>query len=96
LIDPRHSVVTTSFCGRSGLNNGALLTAAEQDRFELLITSDQELAYQQNLTARRIAVLVLSTNNWSVVKNRMSDISAAIETVSQGGFMFVDIGQGRG
>lgn len=57
LIDQsRHMVVTTSFRGWSGLKNGALLLAADQDGFELLITADQELSYQQNLAARRIAV----------------------------------------
>jgi hypothetical protein len=73
-----------------------LLTAAEEGGFDLLITSDQELAYQQNLAARRVAVLVLSTNNWGVVKDRMSEISAAIDSMPAGGFSFVDIGHGRG
>ena len=63
LIDNRHVVVTTWFQGWSGLKNGALLAAAEKPSFDLFITADQELSYQQNLAGRRMAILVLSTNN---------------------------------
>jgi len=45
LIDSRHTVTTTSFQSWSGLNNGALLTAAEESGFELFITADQEIGY---------------------------------------------------
>lgn len=50
LIDDRHTVATTWFEGWSGLKNGALLAAAEEAGYELFITADQELSYQQNLT----------------------------------------------
>ena len=59
LIDSRHFVVTTWFHGWSGLKNGALLAAAEAEGFDLFITADQELSYQQNLAGRHMAILVL-------------------------------------
>jgi predicted nuclease of predicted toxin-antitoxin system len=96
LIDSRHAVVTTWFQGWSGLKNGALLAAAEEAGFDLFITADQEISSQQNLTGRHIALLVLSTNNWSVVKEQAKLIVAAIESVSAGSYLFVDIGHGRG
>lgn len=96
LIDNRHVVVTTWFQGWSGLKNGALLAAAEEAGFDLFITADQELGYQQNLTGRRIALLVLSTNNWGVVKVQIGKIATAIDAAVPGGFLFVDIGHGRG
>jgi hypothetical protein len=96
LIDNRHSVVTTWFQGWSGLKNGALLAAAEEADFDLFITADQELSYQQNLTGRRIAMLVLSTNNWSVIKQQFSAIASAIEDSTPGSFVFLEIGHGRG
>jgi len=96
LIDSRHTVVTTWFQGWSGLKNGALLAAAEGANFDLFITADQELSYQQNMTSLRIAVLVLSTNNWAVVKERVADIGAAIDAATPGSFVFVEIGRGRG
>ena len=63
LIEGGHTVVTTWYQGWSGLKNGALLTAAEGAGFDLFIIADRELTYQQNLTQRKIAVLVLTTNN---------------------------------
>lgn len=96
LIDSRHTVITTWFQGWSGLKNGALLTAAEEAGFDLFITADQELSYQQNLTGRKIAVLVLSTNNWGVVKQHVAGITEAIDAATPDSFAFVNIGRGRG
>lgn len=95
LIDSRHTVVTTWFQGWSGFKNGALLAAAEEAGFELFITADQEIGYQQNLTGRKIAVLVLSTNNWSVVREQFAKISVAIKAAKPGSFVFLDIGRRR-
>jgi len=96
LIDNRHTVVTTWFQGWSGLKNGELLAMIETADFDLFITADQELYYQQNLTNRKIAVLVLSTNNWSVVKDWFAEIASAIDAATPGSFAFVDSGHGRG
>jgi hypothetical protein len=85
-IDRRHTVVTTQFQGWSGLKDGDLLSAAEEVGFDLFITADQELSHQQNLRGRRLAVLVLSTNNWG----------AAINAAAPGSFAFLNIGNGRG
>lgn len=87
--------MTTWFQGWSGLKNGALLAAAESAGFDLFITADQELAYQQNMAARRLGVMVLSTNNLSVIQDRITDISVAIESMTSGSFAFVDIGHAR-
>ena len=78
LIEGGHTVVTTWFQGWSGLKNGALLTAAEEAGFDLFITADQELAYQQNFTGRKMAVVVLTTNNWDLVRAGIAKIMAAI------------------
>ena len=96
LIDNRHIVVTTWFQGWSGLKNGALLAAAEEAGFDLFITADQELSYQQNLTGRRMAIFVLSTNNWGVVKQQIDKITAGIDTATPGSFAFVEIDHGCG
>jgi hypothetical protein len=90
LIDG-HTVVTTWFQGWSGLKNGALLAASEEAGFDLFITADQELTYQQNLTGRKIAVLVLSTNNWDLVKAGVAEIMAAIGAVTPGSYSEVEI-----
>ena len=82
LIEGGHTVVTRWFQGWSGLKNGALLDVAEEEGFDLFITADQELSYQQNLTGRKMALLVLSTNNWSLVKAHISEIMAAIQATT--------------
>src|SRR6476660_8187359 len=89
LIDSRHTVVTTWFQGWSGLKNGDLLAAAEYAGFDLFITADQELSHQQNLVGRKLAVLVLSTNNWNAVRERSGRIAAAIDAATPGSFCFV-------
>ncbi len=96
LIDSRHLVETTWYRGWSGLKNGALLAEAGNAGFDLFITADQEICHQQNLDGRRISLLVLSTNNWSVVREQMNRIADAIESVTAGCYVFVDIGHGRG
>ncbi len=92
LIDGGHAVFTTWYQGWSGLKNGALLAAAEEAGFDLFITADQELTYQQNLTGRQMAVLVLSTNNWDRVKAGITQIGEAIEATTPGGYGEVQIG----
>jgi hypothetical protein len=96
LIDARHTVITTWLQGWSGLRNGALLTVAEDAGFDLFITADQELSYQQNMAGRKIALLVLSTNNWGSVKTHVPEIMAAINAATPGSFVFLDIGHSRG
>ena len=91
LIEGDHTVVTTWYQGWSGLKNGALLTAAEGTGFDLFITADQELTYQQNMRGRKIAVLVLSTNNWDLVKAGIAGIRAAIDAVTPGSYAEVEI-----
>ena len=91
LIEGDHKVVTVWFQGWSGLKNGTLLTAAEGAGFELFITADQEISYQQNLTGRKMAVLVLSTNNWDFIRAAIARIGTAIDTVTPGSYTEVEI-----
>jgi hypothetical protein len=91
LIEGGHTVVTTWFQGWSGLKNGALLNAAEEAGFELFITADQELSYQQNLKGRRMALVVLSTNNWSSIRAHAGRIVAAINAATPGSYTEVGI-----
>jgi hypothetical protein len=64
-----HDCQTARFARLSGLKNGQLLAAAESIGFEVLITVDRGIPYQQNVAARGIAVLVLC-----VSRNRLSDL----------------------
>ena len=91
LLIQGHTVVTVAYQGWSGMKNGALLTAAEQAGFELFITADQEISYQQNLTGRKLAIVMLSTNNWAYVKAGVAHILAAIEGIKSGSYTEVEI-----
>jgi hypothetical protein len=66
LID-RHTVTEARARGWDQLGNGDLLSAAEAAGFEVLITTDKNLAYQQNLASRKIAVVVLGQGRWSLL-----------------------------
>jgi predicted nuclease of predicted toxin-antitoxin system len=90
-IEEGHTVATAWFQGWSGFKNGALLDAAEQAGFDLLITADQEFRYQQNLSGRKIAFVVLSTNNWSFIKAHVASIMAAINAATPGSYAEVEI-----
>jgi hypothetical protein len=74
------------------MSNGTLITAAEEAGFNVMVTADQNLNYQQNLKDRRLAVVVLSTNKYSLVIENALRILSAINAAQPGGFAFVDLG----
>jgi hypothetical protein len=63
-----HDVSTAYECGWSTLKNGELLAAAETQGFDVLVTTDKNLRYQQNLASRSIAILVLGTTSWPRIR----------------------------
>jgi hypothetical protein len=72
-----HTVTTAFDKGWDTLSNGALLKAAEDERFDLLLTTDRRLQYQQNLKDRKIAIVVLTgTTKWSQVQLHLERIAA--------------------
>lgn len=73
------------------MENGALLDVAEQEGYEVIVTTDQSMRHQQNLTGRRIGVVVLLTTDWNKIRLRTDAIRAAIEEVQQGDFKEVSI-----
>jgi hypothetical protein len=74
------------------LKNGELLRAAEENGFDVFVTGDQTLAYEQNLAGRRLAILALSANNWPIIKDYVVEILAAINSVAPGSIQTVDCG----
>ncbi len=80
-----HSVATAYERGWSGLSNGDLLAAAEAE-FDLFVTTDQNLGYQQNLTGRRLAILVLPTTRWPEIQRHTSEIASVVAAIGPGEF----------
>lgn len=60
---PGHDCQTARYAGLSGLKNGDLLTAAEAANFDVFLTADQGIEYQQNLAGRRIAIIIFRTKS---------------------------------
>jgi hypothetical protein len=80
-----HRVFTAYEMGWSALRNGELLKAAEAD-FEVFITTDRSLRYQQNLGGRRLAILVLPTTSWPRIQAHSSEVAAAVDRLHPGDF----------
>lgn len=73
-----HQITTAYELGWSALKNGELVAAAERSGFELLLTTDQNLKYQQNLSARKIGVIVIRSTSWPRIQKCVAAISTAI------------------
>lgn len=86
-----HIVKTAWEQGWDRLRNGDLLTAAEEAGFELLLTTDKNLYYQQNLTNRRIAIIVLERQQWPDVRLHVQLVLDAVNAATPGSYMEVDI-----
>ena len=86
-----HTVDTAFERGWARLKNGELLQAAAVADFALLITTDQNLQYQQNLATRRIAVLVLTTTSWPRIRAAVDRIVDVVNSLAPSGFAVVEI-----
>jgi hypothetical protein len=90
LID-RHMVTEARARGWEELENGDLLDEAEAAGFEVLVTTDKNLRYQQNLTGRKIALVVLGKGRWSLITQHIAQVVAAVNAATPGSFTEVDI-----
>ncbi|MBP6703958.1 MAG: hypothetical protein KA385_10650 [Vicinamibacteria bacterium] len=86
-----HVVEEARARGWDSLANGELLTAAEAAGFEVMVTTDRNLASQQNLSGRRIALVVLTTPAWPSIRPRLSAIASAVDAATPGTYVEVDV-----
>jgi hypothetical protein len=87
----QHAVTEARARGWEQLENGDLLTVAEAAGFEVLVTTDKNLRYQQNLAGRKLAVVVLGKGRWSLIKPHVAQIVAAVNAATPGSFAEVEI-----
>jgi hypothetical protein len=85
-------VTTVAFAGLDGLKNGELLTAAEDAGFDVFVTADRALPFQQNVGGRGIAVVALSGQVWALIQMHLERIAAAISAAPVGAITRVDCG----
>jgi hypothetical protein len=79
----------------AGLKNGELLDVAEAGAFDVLITGDRTLHYEQNLSGRKIALVSVSAVSWPVIEPHVAKIADAVASAKPGSFIRVDVGKFR-
>ncbi|MGH9941091.1 MAG: hypothetical protein ACRD9R_01885 [Pyrinomonadaceae bacterium] len=82
---PPHVVETAYQKGWSDLKNGDLLARAEADSIDALITTDQNLRYQQNLPVHRIGIIVLMTTSWPRIREHVDLVVQGLDKLQPGG-----------
>jgi hypothetical protein len=86
-----HAIRRTQDLGWDRLTNGELLTAAEEAGFDLLLTTDKNIRYQQDLTERKIAIIVIGNPQWPVLRMHVQLVVAAVTAVTPGSYTEVNI-----
>jgi hypothetical protein len=86
-----HQVETVYERGWAELTNGDLLRMADEAGFDVMITTDQGIRYQQSLARRRLALVVINTNNWPRIRKSTSVVVDAISEIPPGSFVEIEI-----
>jgi hypothetical protein len=86
-----HTVTKAKDAGWDKLVNGELLEAAEKAGFEVLLTTDKNMAAQQNLQGRTIAIVVLGNSQWRIVQRYVRRIASSVNAATPGSYVEVDI-----
>jgi hypothetical protein len=86
-----HQVTEALERGWDRISNGDLLRVAEAEDFDVLLTTDKGIRYQQNLAGRKIAVVVLGNSTWPIVRLYLDRIAAAVDQAKPGSYSEVEI-----
>jgi len=89
LID--YQVQTADEEGWGQISNGELISRAEKAGYQIMLTCDQNIQYQQNMSHRKISMVVLGSNIWPSIRPKIAEIAAALKRVSPGSFEFIEI-----
>lgn len=86
-----HTVIEARAQGWDRLTNGELLLVAEQAGFEVLLTTDKNLRYQQNLAGRKLAIVVLGKARWRLIRACISSVVDAVNQAKPGTYSEIEI-----
>jgi hypothetical protein len=86
-----HTVRTAAHQGWDKLGNGDLLTVAAEAGFDILLTTDKNMRYQQNLAGRKIAIVVLGQQQWLRLRPHIQRVIEAVNSVTPGSYAEVAI-----
>jgi hypothetical protein len=84
---PDHQVETAFDRGWHVLPDGELLDIAESQGFHVLVTTDQNLRYQQAWAGRRLSVLVLMTTDWRSIRSQANLVAEALLLATAGSYL---------
>jgi len=87
---PQLNISTVQEMGWTGVQNGELLAEAEE-HFDVLITADRNLRYQQNLSGRKLAILVLPSNQVPLVTRLVPVVETLLITIQPGAIVDVPL-----
>ena len=82
---PQFFIRTAQELGWAGIKNGKLLNLAE-GQFDVLVSTDQNLPFQQNLTGKKLAVIILPSNKVPIVAQLISVIEQSLQVIQPGTF----------
>ena len=88
-----HEIVTAAYLGWQELKNGKLLRKAEESAIDVFVTGDRTLIHEQNLSGRKLAIVVLSNNNWDLLRKYAGQILTAIDSAVPGSLQSIDCGR---
>ena len=86
-----HEVTEAIDVGWDRISNGELLTKAEAAGFDLVLTTDKNIQYQQNLKGRKIAIVVLGNSAWRITRKYLVRVAAAVNEATPGSYTEVEI-----
>ena len=86
-----HEITFAREVGWHELENGALIRRAEEAGYAVLVSTDKNIRYQQNLTRRTIAIVILGNQQWPLVRLHLNRIAAAVNAATPGSFTEVEI-----
>ena len=89
---PDDDAVTVAYAGFAGLKNGELLRAAESAGFDIFVTGDRSLEYEQNLGGKKLAVVALSANSWNIIRRHIPAIVVAVGAAQSGKVVRAEFG----
>jgi hypothetical protein len=89
LLAPRN-VTTVQLAGFGGMKNGPLLSVLENS-FDIFITADKNLRYQQNFQGRRLAIIELPTNRWPMLRAMSPQIISTVDACQPGDYKVIDL-----
>lgn len=91
LSEHGYTVETAQYHGRHDYSNGDLLDFAEQNGFQVLITTDQNMEYELVISNWNVGIVVLTDTDWNYIKYYINDILDAIRMSQPGMVVSVEI-----